>query len=99
MIPKYLILASSSPRRQELLSLLVSDYRVEALPVDETPFQDEPAFDYAQRVALDKAMTVAERYHTEEVLILAADTIVVCEKKIFGKPRDQEDAVAMLMQL
>lgn len=91
-----LILASQSPRRKELLGLLGLAFEIKVPCVDETM---TPGIDPAQQVAevsRRKALaTVAEK----EDVIIAADTIVVCDGQILGKPRDREDACRMLRML
>jgi septum formation protein len=94
-----LTLASASPRRRELLERLGLRLRVAPADVDETPRDGEPAAEYVRRMALDK-MTVARKGHaTSETAVLAADTIVVLQGAILGKPRDEDDARAMLRRL
>jgi septum formation protein len=90
-----LVLASASPRRRHLLSGLGLAFRVRPVDVDETPRPDEPPRDYVHRLAEEKA---AERVETGE-LILAADTSVVLDGGILGKPVDRDDARAMLERL
>ncbi len=91
-----LILASASPRRQEFLRLLGIPFRVHPAHVDETPLPDERPEDLVVRLSRLKAEAVARE---ETGLILAADTIVVLDGRILGKPRDEEDARAMLRAL
>ena len=92
-----LILASASPRRAELLSAAGIPFDVRPAHVDETIRPGEDAPTYAGRVALDKARTLASdspgRY------VLAADTVVVIDDQILGKPSDDEDAKRMLRLL
>ena len=86
-----LILASNSPRRRQLMDLTGWDYRVLAAPVDESVRPGEPPEAYVQRLAGEKAQAVvplippAER---PQAVILAADTAVVLEDEILGKPTD-----------
>jgi septum formation protein len=90
MQPK-LILASSSPRRVDLLKQMgiIPDI-ISPADVDETPFKSELPARYAQRVAIDKAKKVAT-IHPNDV-ILAADTTVVLGRRIIGKPEDDSQA-------
>jgi septum formation protein len=88
-----LTLASQSPRRKELLAQLGVPLEVRPAAVDETPFPREPAADYVRRVASEKARAVPGE------TVLAADTIVVLDGGIFGKPRDPADARRMLRLL
>jgi septum formation protein len=92
-----LVLASASPRRQELLRNAGIAFRAQAADVDETPLAGEVARDYAERLAREKALAVW-RLRPEDV-VLGADTIVVVDEMILGKPADAEDAVRMLRLL
>ena len=91
-----LILASASPRRQELLKLFGLPYEVRVADIDETMDPGLPPFDEVGRVSRAKALAIPRE--TDDIVI-AADTIVVCEGKTLGKPRDAEDAKAMLRLL
>jgi septum formation protein len=95
-------LASNSPRRRELLAQIGVRFRVIALSLDETPVPAEAPDDYVRRVALEKARAgrelVAGRGGSD-LPVLAADTAVVLDKRVLGKPRDREDALAMLRLL
>ncbi len=91
-----LILASASPRRQELLKLFGVPFVVRVADIDETMDLSRPAFDEVARVSRLKALAV-ER--APEDVVIAADTIVVCEGKVLGKPKDEADAVATLQLL
>ncbi|HPS78675.1 MAG TPA: nucleoside triphosphate pyrophosphatase [Thermoanaerobaculaceae bacterium] len=92
-----LVLASSSPRRSELLRRLGIELIVAPAHVDETPWPDEAGPVHALRVADAKADAALVRHADHP--ILAADTVVVCDGRIFGKPRDRADAAAMLRAL
>jgi septum formation protein len=92
-----LVLASASPRRQELLRNAGIAFRAQAADVDETPLAGEVARDYAERLAREKALAVW-RLRPQDV-VLGADTIVVVDEMILGKPADAEDAVRMLRLL
>lgn len=89
-----LILASASPRRQELLRNAGIPFRVDPADIDETPREGEPARSCAERLAREKARTAA-RNHPQK-WVLGADTIVVLDGAIFGKPADEADAARML---
>lgn len=93
-----LILASASPRRKELLDQIGVSYIVHPVDIDETPKAKEVALDYVSRVAAEKsAFCVSE---VRRLLpVLAADTSVVIDGQILGKPKDREHAMAMLNQL
>lgn len=90
-----LVLASASPRRRELLAGLGLTFSVRAANVDETPRAGEPPADYVLRLAQEKAAAVAP----ESDLVLAADTTVVIDGEILGKPADGADARRMLRLL
>lgn len=96
-IPRPLILASKSPRRQKLLSELGFSFTVEENKVDETVPFDMPAKDVPTYLAEKKARPFEERSDTN--LIIAADTIVLLEDEILGKPHSREEALRMLNKL
>ncbi len=91
------VLASRSPRRRELLGRLGLDFTVDVADVDESSFPGEPPEALVCRLCRAKAAAVAD-HHAGEV-VLAADTIVVLDGVILGKPRDPLDAVVMLSAL
>ena len=93
-----LVLASASPRRAELLRTAGFTFDVRPADVDETPRPAEPPATYALRVARDKARAAADRT-ADEVWILAADTVVVVDGQILGKPSTDADARRMLSML
>ncbi|GAB5498953.1 MAG: nucleoside triphosphate pyrophosphatase [Pseudohongiellaceae bacterium] len=95
-IPR-LILASASPRRQDLLVQIGVQFDVRAQDIDETPHPDEAPETYVQRMAAGKAAVALAAF--PEAVILAADTTVVCDDLVLGKPVDEADAVAMLSRL
>ncbi|MGA9526319.1 MAG: Maf family protein [Myxococcaceae bacterium] len=95
--PSTLILASASPRRRELLERLGLKFEVHPADVDETPHPGEAPRAYVLRVAQSKAAHVAKSHPGARVL--SADTTVVLEGEILGKPRDAEDARRMLTRL
>lgn len=92
-----LILASGSPRRAEILTSVGWPFQVRIPDVDETENAGESPDEYVIRLAEEKAATIANAF--QESLILAADTTVVIEDQILGKPRDREDAVRMISTL
>ncbi len=91
-----LILASQSPRRKALLGLFGLPFAVRVADIDETMDSARSPYDEVARVSRCKAEAVARK--TDDVII-AADTIVVCEGKVLGKPGDTADAKAMLSLL
>lgn len=93
-----LILASASPRRSELLIQAGFEFEVDAADVDERVLPDESPDAYVARVAGDKAREVVVR-HPSHAVILAADTTVVANGEILGKPLNDDDAARMLALL
>jgi septum formation protein len=93
-----IILASQSPRRKELLHLAEIAFDVIVANTDESYPEGLSFEETAIHIATNKALAVAERTDKTQT-ILAADTIVVCNDKIIGKPEDREDAIAILMAL
>ena len=100
-----LILASASPRRRELLSQAGLDFTVESAGINEDIQPEESAAKYVQRLAVEKAQAVlalhpeiagAGRVAENRVVVLGADTCVLCNGEILGKPQDQADARRML---
>ena len=93
-----LILASQSPRRRELLGRLGLSFTVRAADIDETMDPGRPAFDEVARLSREKAAAIALGAEPGDVIV-AADTIVVLDGRILGKPRNEADARAMLSAL
>ena len=89
-----LVLASQSPRRRELLGQMGIKFSLASADIEELQSDGEPAADFVTRMAEEKAFAVAARF--PESWILSADTIVVLQGKILGKPEDKSDAVRML---
>lgn len=92
-----IILASASPRRKELLEQIGVTFHIVASQVEENYTSIEPE-GIVQELALLKATAVAQT-QTKGTLVIGADTIVVGNGKILGKPQDKEDAIAMLLLL
>ena len=92
-----LILASASPRRQELLQQIGVSFVVQPANIDETPLEGEAPAAYVERLAREKALYVGNQYAGR--VVLAADTTVVCLGQILGKPANRTEAVAMLKML
>jgi septum formation protein len=92
-----LVLASASPRRRELLTARGFRFEVDPSNVMETPQPGEPPDAFAQRIAAEKAGDVAQRH--PGTCVLAADTVVVVDGTLFGKPVDRSDARRMLQAL
>ena len=91
-----LILASQSPRRRELLGLTGLDFIVRVADIDETMDPGRTPFEEVARVSRLKALAVSREPGD---VVIAADTIVVCEGKMLGKPRDESDAFRILSLL
>ena len=91
-----LILASQSPRRRELLGQFHIPFAIRVADIDETMDEEKSPYDEVARVSRCKALAVERN---NEDIIVAADTIVVCQGKVLGKPRDEADAKAMLQLL
>ncbi len=93
-------LASASPRRRELLRQIGVSYRLLRVEIDETPLLDETPRDYVIRLALAKAQTgCAALGRRKPAPVLGADTAVVVDGIILGKPRDRDEGLAMLALL
>jgi septum formation protein len=92
-----LVLASASPRRQELLRNARIPFTVQAADISETPLARESPRDCAERLAREKALAVFQGRPQD--CVLGADTIVVVDDTILGKPRDADDAARMLYLL
>jgi len=96
-----LILASASPRRAEILRNSGIQFEIRKTDVDESRLAGELPGDYVRRLALAKALSAATEYRdpVDETLILGADTVVVVDADILGKPASQDDARSMLRRL
>ena len=100
-----LLLASASPRRRDLMTQAGFVFQVDSIPVAEERQPREDPMHFAQRLAREKAEVVyrarVEKYDAsrEPLLVLGADTIVVCDEEVLGKPVDDDDAARMLRLL
>jgi septum formation protein len=94
--PAFLYLASASPRRSELLRQLGVEIRVTPAEVDEAIRPGEAADAYVTRLALEKSRAALRTLEAADAPVLAADTAVVVDDLILGKPRDAADAMRML---
>jgi len=96
-----LVLASASPRRRMILEQLGLRFRVLPSGIDESALPGETPERHVERLARDKAGEVLQRLVAErgEAWVLAADTMVVVDDEVLGKPRDDADALRMLMLL
>ncbi len=91
-----MILASQSPRRKELLGLFRIPFTVKVADIDETMDPAKPAYDEVARVSYGKAAAVQRQ---KDDVVIAADTIVVCDGRVLGKPKDRAQAAQMLTLL
>ena len=92
-----IILASASPRRQELLKQICISCEVMPSQIDEHVHEDEHPLNYVRRIAAEKAMAITPQAPGR--LVLGADTAVVRDSQIFGKPADHDDFIDMFSQL
>ena len=91
------ILASGSPRRRELLSYIIPEYKCEVSGCEEFVPEGTPIQDVPKILAEQKALAIAEKYPND--IVIGSDTIVVLDGKIYGKPKDKADAHRMLRTL
>lgn len=105
---KRLILASASPRRRELLSIITDDFEIITREIDERRAEiymenkGTPAVRVSEGLAFLKAKAVFDELSEEQkanVLVIGADTSVILDNEIFGKPKDKEEAISMLTRL
>ncbi|HET8691799.1 MAG TPA: nucleoside triphosphate pyrophosphatase [Steroidobacteraceae bacterium] len=95
-----ILLASASARRSQLLDQIGVRHRVVPADIDETPIAGEPPADYVTRLAAAKAQAVAGRQGSApQCPVLAADTTVALDGRLFGKPEGEDDCVDMLTAL
>ncbi len=100
MTESVVLLASRSPRRAELLAQIGVSYSVVDIEVDETPRDQESPDAYVLRLAVEKAQAGRDQYGEPSRLpVLAADTAVVVDERILGKPRDRQDSLEMMALL
>ena len=90
-------LASASPRRRELLGRLLSEFSVMADDTPEIKIEGEDPKAMVQRLAMEKAVHIAEK--VTDGLVIGADTVVVSDNRVLGKPKDREEAKTMLAAL
>lgn len=92
-------LASASPRRRELLDQLGVKYKLLAVHVDEVRQAGETPEDFVQRMAVEKALAGLQAAPDDTRPVMGADTVVVLDAVLLGKPQDRADGIAMLQQL
>ena len=97
MQPVRLVLASASPRRAELMTAAGFEFDIDPVHVDESRQAGESPAAYVERVARSKAAAGGTRHPSR--VVVGADTVVVLEDDVLGKPRDEADARAMLRRL
>lgn len=93
----HVILSSGSPRRKELLSLLGIPFHIEIPNISEVRHKGEPPRRFCSRISREKASVIAERHR--DALVIGADTVVVVDDRILGKPLDEGQAREFLMLL
>ena len=92
-----IILASSSPRRKELMNLITSDFIVDASNIDETTPNSMKTNEIPEYLAIIKALETSKKYPDD--IVIGADTSVIIDDKILGKPKDKDDAFQMIKKL
>ncbi len=92
-----IILASASPRRKELLAMITPDFEVICSDVDESSITADSPKQLAQALAKAKCMAVAQQY--PEKVVIGCDTVVEKDGRVYGKPKNEQDAVQMLQTL
>jgi septum formation protein len=93
----FVVLASSSPRRQQLVRQMGAEYAVIVPDIDESLRPDETPADHVERLALEKALGVSPG--RADGVVLGSDTVVVLDGHILGKPKDHDEARGMLRRL
>ena len=92
----HIILASKSPRRQELLRGMGVDFEILTKETDERFPSDMPLDEVPKYLSLQKSLAFADEELPADYLLITSDTVVICEGEILGKPKDREDAARML---
>ena len=93
-----LILASKSPRREQILKEMGFEFKIIPSTFDECLSSDKFSYAVIENLAVSKAKSVLEM-NNGDIFVLGADTVVVCDEKILGKPKDKLDAIRMLKML
>ena len=99
MSSSLLILASASPRREKLLRQLGVNFVSEPQDIIEEKRIDESPEKFVKRMAEEKASSAFGKRKENDILVLASDTIVVCDERVLGKPKDKSDGIKMLLTL
>ncbi len=95
----HLVLASASPRRAELLRAAGLDFEIVAVEVDESVRPGEPPETYVRRLAMEKSARGSSRTSDADAVVIGADTAVVVDGRVLGKPEDERAAAEMLRAL
>ena len=95
----HIILASKSPRRQELLRGMGVDFEILTKETDESFPPEMPLDEVPKYLSLQKSLAFGENELPKDYLLITSDTVVICEGEILGKPKDREDAARMLQLL
>ena len=95
----HIILASKSPRRQELLRGMGVDFEILTKETDESFSHDMPLDEVPKYLSLQKSLAFSDDELPADYLLITSDTVVICEDEILGKPKDREDAARMLQLL
>ena len=95
----HIILASKSPRRQDLLRGMGVDFEILTKETPEDYPADLPLDEVPKYLSLQKSLAFSDKELPKEYLLITSDTVVICEGEILGKPKDREDAERMLQLL
>jgi septum formation protein len=98
-MPPKLYLASSSPRRKELLAQIGLVPEIVIAPIEEVALPNESPESFVVRMAVEKAMAGYDKLSGDDIFVIAGDTVVTLGDKVFGKPKHQQDAFKMLSYL
>ena len=93
-----IVLASKSPRRKEILEVMGVDFEIDVADVDESVSDELSPVEAVCEISKRKAKKIAER-HADDEIVISADTVVVIDGRIIGKPRDKQDAFNILKSL
>lgn len=99
LVGRRVILASKSPRRKELLSLICKDFEIMPADIDESVPCEIDRKDAAEYTAKRKCLAISEKKEYSDTVVIACDTIVLVDDEILGKPKDYEDGFSMLRKL
>ena len=93
-----IILGSASPRRKELLSKIINNFKIEVIPINESSFNDKSNEDLAMELSYQKSLAFLD-YIEDNDLIITSDTVVCINNETLGKAKDKNQAVSMLGKL